>query len=173
MPIVIEKYFNRTSTGREEVGEKNWYQLVECKKGKVRIQETVIDCIMKKSCVEFIMQFGDGTELEATAHDIGPITEKLGVRSAALLIAPLKHRAANTALGHHRDLPSGHSKGRFGMLKVSVFGVKKCFFFFLWHSQHPIDCSRRFLMRGSILKGSVKFGLTKHFSDQSGHGRFS
>ena len=59
------------------------------------------------------------------------------------------------------------------MLKVSVFGVKKCFFFFLWHSQHPIDCSRRFLMRGSILKGSVKFGLTKHFSDQSGHGRFS
>ena len=38
--------------------------------------------------------------MEATAHEIGPITEKLVVRSAALLIAPLKRRAANTALGH-------------------------------------------------------------------------
>lgn len=67
--------------------------------------------------------------MEATAHEIGPITEKLGVRSAALVIAPLKRRAANTALGHHCDLPNGHSKGRFGVLKVSVFRVRKCFFF--------------------------------------------
>ena len=56
---------------------------------------------------------------------------------------------------------------------VRFWGQEVLFFFFLWHSQHPIDCSWRFLKCGSILKGSVKFGLTKHFSDQSGHGRFS
>ena len=94
------------------------------------------------------------------------------VRSAALLIAPLKRRAANTALGHHRDLPSVHSKGRFGVLKVSVFRVGKCFFFPL---AQPTTYSLllRFLVHGSILKGSVKFGLTKHFSNQSSHRRFS
>ena len=110
--------------------------------------------------------------MEATAHEIGPITEKLVVRSAALLIAPLKRRAANTALGHHRDLPSVHSKGRFGVLKVSVFRVGKCFFFPL---AQPTTYSLllRFLVHGSILKGSVKFGLTKHFSNQSSHRRFS
>ena len=110
--------------------------------------------------------------MEATAHEIGPITEKLVVRSAALLIAPLKRRADNTALGHHCDLPSVHSKGRFGVLKVSVFRVGKCFFFPL---AQPTTYSLllRFLVHGSILKGSVKFGLTKHFSNQSSHRRFS
>lgn len=59
--------------------------------------------------------------MEATAHEIGPITEKLVVRSAALLIAPLKRRAANTALGH----PPWSAKWAFQGKVWSVEGV--CF----------------------------------------------
>lgn len=133
----------------------------------------------EKSCVKLRTYFRDATELETTAHQrldfsVGLLRVKIDQQPSA--IEPHKCTAASTVLRHHCNLPSGCSnlaRGDLECWRYMLLGWGGGGFFLSWQSQHPVVFSWRYLVQGSMLKGSVKCGLTKHFSKQSSHGRFS